>query len=341
MYRVLGDQQVKHEIDTQQTFEALRDCEGQLRTYAGGMHWKQVGDADYLYKTRGGSGNAKSIGRRSAETESVYSAFTQRKAVLVDRLRGLRATLDTRIAVAKALRIGTAPNLLGEICSRLAKSDLLGKNIVVIGTNALHAYEALAGVRFDPEMMATEDVDLLWNVKAKLSVAAHGVHTQGLLGLLKTIDASFSLHSRQSFRAINRTGYLVDLIKHVPRPLWKEEPEQLGGPDDFLATGIHDMDWLLSAPRIRATVLALSGRPFEMVVPDPRAYMLYKAWLSKEPTRNALKKGRDARQAEAVHALLVERLPQFSLAREHMRSFPVRVFDSSTDQLRKSRVGPR
>ena len=44
-------------------------------------------------------------------------------------------------------------------------------HIIILGTNALYAYEAAAGVRFDSGLIATMDVDLLWEVRTKLMLA--------------------------------------------------------------------------------------------------------------------------------------------------------------------------
>jgi len=332
MFRPITDQQAKFEIDAQQTYEALCDAETKLQSYAGGMHWKRVGATDYLYKTLDRRGNAKSLGPRSADTEAMLSAFVERKDALTQRAASLRDALASRTALAKAVRVGAAPNLLGAICERLTKADLMGNNIVIIGTNALYAYEALAGVRFDEAITATEDIDLLWNVKAKLSVVGRDIENDGLLGLLKRVDSTFELMDKQRFRAVNGNGYMVDLIKQTPDVRAKNDPVRLGrDAGDFTAAEIPNMDWMLSAPRIRQIVLSQNGRPFEMAVPDPRAFMLFKTWLSQEPTRNPAKRSRDARQAEAVGQVLAERLPQFPFEWDKFKSFPSSVIEQQVD----------
>ena len=154
-----------------------------------------------------------------------------------------------------------------------------------------------------------------------------------LLGLLKKTDKTFEIMEHQRFRAVNSSGYMVDLIRQTPKPPWRSEPNQIGGADDFLATDLTHMDWMLSAPKLTQTVLAQDGRAFEMTVPDPRSYMLFKGWLSQQMERDPLKKGRDASQAKIVHQLLVEYLPQYPLDWTQFKSFPQGLTDKISYQV--------
>lgn len=331
MFTPLPEGAAKAAIDCQQTYDALRDALLKAESFKGGMHWKTVGGKEYLYRTLDSKGTAKSLGVRSLQTEAVLAAFTLGKQTAESRVRELGAKMAERSRVARALRAGSAPRLLADICERLVKAGWMGRNIVVIGTNALYAYEALAGVRFDSDITATTDIDLLWKHRSKLTIVADAETTQNdgsaagadsLLGLLKKTDKTFEIMERQRFRAVNSAGYMVDLIRQMPKPPWRAEPDQIGGTDDFLATDLTHMDWMLSAPKLRQTVLAQDGRAFEMTVPDPRSFMLFKGWLSQQIERDPIKKGRDASQAKIVRQLLVEYLPQYPLNWAQFKSFP-------------------
>jgi Nucleotidyltransferase len=96
----------------------------------------------------------------------------------------------------------------------------------------------------------------------------------------------------------------------------------LGEQDTFIATDLPNMKWMLSAPTVRQFVVADNGTSFEMDVPDPRAFMLFKSWLSTQPEREPVKRGRDAAQAHAMHELLKERLPQYPLDWATLKAFP-------------------
>jgi hypothetical protein len=181
--------------------------------------------------------------------------------------------------------------------------------------------------------MATTDVDLLWNHKAKLSLMATAeVSKDGLLGLLQRCDKTYVQDPRQRFRARSSTGFMVDLIRQMPEPPLADEPDRLAQ-NDLVATDISNMDWLLSAPRIEQPAVAVDGRVFMMTAPDPRAFAAFKVWLSKVPGRDPLQKGRDIAQARAVLRVLEERLPHLPLD-EAMESFPKHVVEAVAAELR-------
>ena len=83
----------------------------------------------------------------------------------------------------------------------------------------MYAYEAAAGVFFESGLMATQDVDILWDVRSKLQLhAADKIELGGFLAILQQADRSFEPIRKRSFRAVNRKGYMVDLLKPEPRP---------------------------------------------------------------------------------------------------------------------------
>lgn len=328
MFSDLSPSQAKSFVDLEQAHLACQDTLTKMSSYTGGMHWKTIGGKQYLYRTLDGRGNAKSLGPRSPETETLHEQFHQRRADLELRLVAQRQRLDEQKRMAKALRIGSAPRVLGEICKALNERGLMGRNILVIGTNALYAYESLAGVRFQSDVTATQDVDLLFKHQSRLVAVARDLGPDGLIGVLRAVDKTFEISETQAFRAINANGYMVDLIRQTPKPPWRPEPHNLGEKDDFVATDISNMDWMLSSPRLRQLVVADNGAPFEMEVPDPRAFMMFKFWLSQQPDREPIKRRRDAAQAQSVRQLLVERLPQFPVISEAMTAFPASLVDS-------------
>jgi hypothetical protein len=313
VYSLLSETQAKTMIDSMQTYTALKDVRQKLRPYSGGMHWKTVNGAEYLYRTLDGRGTAKSLGPRSTTTEQTLAEFFDKKQLLQTREASLAKKMLERNAVAKALRVGSAPKLLASLCERLVKADLMGSNILIIGTNALYAYEALAGVHLHNDITATSDIDLLWKHQARITAMARDVQTQGLLGLLRKVDKTFALLEKQKFTAVNNDGFMVDFIRQSPKPPWRAERAQLGGVDDFVAVDLPNMNWMLCAPRLRQVVVAQDGRAFEMEVPDPRAYVLYKNWLAQQPEREPIKRRRDAAQAQCVAELLKTHLPQYPM----------------------------
>jgi hypothetical protein len=44
---------------------------------------------------------------------------------------------------------------------------------------------------------------------------------------------------------------------------------------------IPNLEWLANSPRVDVVVISAKGEPVFMAVPDPRAFMIHKVWLSK------------------------------------------------------------
>jgi hypothetical protein len=334
--------QLKQQIDAEQVFSAWQDAFAKAQDFRGGMHWKTVSGREYLYKTLDRKGNAKSMGVRSDKTEAIEAQFSAQKASAQARVLSLGEALATQTKINAALRLGSAPVVVAELCLRLNQAGLLGPSLMVIGTNSLFAYEAMAGVRFDKDIMATTDIDLLWDHKARVRLAASDdVAEPSLLALLQKVDKSFQIVQGQSFRAANDKGYMVDLIRQMPNPPWKDEPDrffagqgsQPGGHADLIATDIWNMKWLLNAPRLQQTAIAVNGQMFPMCVPDPRAYAMFKLWLAQSLERNPLKKSRDLAQATALAALVQDKLPHLAHSWHQISSFPAEVSRSMMGTL--------
>lgn len=204
----------------------------------------------------------------------------------------------------------------------------------------MHAYEAMTGVRFEADIMATTDVDLLWSHKSKISIAtSHALEEGGLMKLLRKADRSYEIRAGQPFRAYSpRTGFMVDLIRQMPDPPWADEPDRFFAQDDLVATDIWNMKWMLGAPREIRTVIAMDGRPFRMPVPDPRAYAMFKLWLgTKCEDREPTKKIRDLAQADAVMRLINERLPHLARAWPQVKSFPAEIAQEAAARAERMR----
>jgi len=337
MYQPINSAQAKSTIDSAQILAAYRDAQTKSADFVGGMHWKTVSGHEYLYRTHDRKGNGKSMGPRSEKTEAIYGHFTKRKAELTERLSSLKEQLAIQAKINKVQRAGHVPNEVADVCIELDRAGLLAHNITVIGTNAMHVYEAMAGVRFPPDIMATVDIDLLWNHTTKLSIASNEhVKEEGLLGLLKKADSTYEIMGNQRFRAVSSTGYMVDLIRQMPDPPWANEPDRFFD-EDLVATDIWNMNWLLGAPRVMQPVVANDGRAFMMSAPDPRAYAMFKLWLSQAEDREPVKKVRDAEQAKAVIHLIENQMPHLAREWPALKSFPQDVVDRAMEEVVRER----
>lgn len=333
-FKEMADNQRRVFIDTVQLYQAFMDTFQKSRSYTGGMHWKKSKGREYLFKTRDRYGYGKSLGLRSAKTEKILDDFRQAKKNLKERMAFFKERLKEQARFCKAAMIQRVPRVVTNILRLLDQQNLLGKNIIVVGTNALYAYEASAGIFFDSPIMATRDMDILWDIRPKLTLAADDkTEPGGLLSILRKSDRSFELSGSQPFQAVNRNGYMVDLIKAEPKRLMIKERRRMGGPGDLEAVELRNLQWLLSSPKFSQVVIGDDGYPSAMTVPDPRAFALHKFWLSAQPDREPVKKQRDRDQALAVVRLVIQHLPQYAFRKAELKIFPKDVLDEAQAQI--------
>ena len=301
------------------------DAERQAFQYRGSMFWRTVKQRDYLIKESAGA-VGKSLGPRSTETEAVFEEFRRRKAMTEERKRLLLTTVTQQQRINAALRVGRTPNVVIDLLEALRRAQI-DDHFLVIGTNALYAYETHAGVRFDGDLTATTDVDFLWDSRKHLALVSSDpdFNERGLIFILKKADPSFQVLEGEPYRASNSKGYMVDLIKRRPDSLFDDKEQGQVRPvlEDFWAAKIRHMDWLLSSPKFKQTVVGVNGRMAEMITVDPRAFVLFKLYMAQKDDRNPAKKLRDLAQARATFQLIEERFPHLAFDRIHV--FPERI----------------
>jgi hypothetical protein len=227
-FQDLNNDQRREMVNSQQRFQALREAKSARDEQRGSATWIMSKDREYLTRSfydKAGLRKQTSLGVRSPETEKMKSDFETRRDAAQDRWKNMRDTMDRQAAVNRALGIGRVPLIGARIMRALDAFGLLGSRIRILGTNAIYAYEAASGVRVDPGLATTEDIDLLLDARGGLTfVADDDVSESSLMKILKRVDASFG-RSKETFRAVNRDGYLVDLIKPMQNPPWKEAPD--------------------------------------------------------------------------------------------------------------------
>jgi len=326
MYQDISELSAKHYIDATQLWLALQDARKNASRYMGSMYWGKKGPAGQEYLLKTVRQIEKSLGPRSTETERVFSEFRKKKAESAQRLKTLSEAMRKQERINVALRIGRTPNVVIAILNALADAGI-SDHFMVIGTNALYAYETQAAVQFSGDITATTDVDLLWDSRKHLSLASHDpdFNAQGLIGVLKKADKSFSVLQDTAYRAANHSGYLVDLIKRRPLSYFDDNEKQqlIKNEDDFWACKITNMDWLLSSPKFKQIIVGINGQMAEMTTVDPRAFVLFKTWLAQKDDREPAKKPRDLAQAKAVYQLIEDRLPHLGF--EQIKVFPERI----------------
>ena len=258
------------------------------------MSWKTVGGKHYLYRIDGRV--QKGLGARSAETEALKEAYMSRRTMERARVTKMLKAINDSARVNRAMGLARVPQIAADVIREFDRTGLLGDGLFIVGTHALYAYEARSGITFEPELLATRDLDRLADVRARLVLAIDGKKRDGLLQTLRNVDKSFSVQG-DLFRAVNADGYFVDVIRPMRKNQGSLGEYDLGG---MVPAGIDGLNWLINSVRFEATAIAEDGKPVWMSCIDPRAFALHKLWVSKQDSREAIKRRRDAVQAAAV-----------------------------------------
>lgn len=340
-FRELDGEQTRRLIDAEQRYETLLGLEARLHSsFRGSMSWKTVAGRDYLYRKI--DGHWKSLGPRDEESEQLFAKYHSLRTELREQIEVLRGEIDRAARVDRAMGLGRVPKTIAAILRRLDRKRLLGKAVSVVGTNALYAYERLAGGHFAGSMLATFDVDLLFDSRGRLGLVARDVLDGGLAALLKSIDPSFAPDHEGSFRAVNSGGLMVDLIEPMPaNPSSTRSKRRIGNAkDDLIAAEIEGLQWLQNVRHLSVIVLDEAGIPLRMSVPDPRAFALHKLWVSRRPNRDRLKARRDEAQARAVAGIIADYLPACDLMDDQMLSAVPEALRAMAGSLLADRKAP-
>jgi len=273
-------------IDAIAVFDALAEATLEAAQVRGGMYWHagpaSAPDNKYLVRTTP-AGAETSLGPRTAETQAIYDKFTQRKQASAERLAGLKAALDQQQRMNRALRVGRVDPLVVALLNRLA-STRLSEHFRVVGTHALYAYEAAAGVRLDADTLATRDMDLLWDTRKRIIFSTQLARLDSsMLGVLQKVDPSFRMRQSQKYTAVNKDGFEVDIIRRA--------------------------NVLLDSPGFSAVIVATNGTMARMNTVHPATFVAFKRWMAGQADRDPLKRRRDLLQADAVQELLERYLP--------------------------------
>lgn len=300
-------------IDAVSTFEALEEAQEEAAHVRGGMYWHggpaSSPDAKYLVRTTP-AGAETSLGPRTPENEAIYERFTLRKRESAERVSGLKAALEQHQRLNRALRVGRVDPLVVALLGRLASTQL-SPHFRVVGTHALYAYEATAGVRLDSDALATRDMDLLWDTRKRILFSTQLAKVDSsMLGVLKKVDSSFRIRKSQKYTAVNKDGFEVDIIRREragddPHPIKLSDEDE-----DFWVVQARRANVLLDSPAFSAVIVATNGTMARMNTVHPVTFVAFKRWMGNQADREALKRRRDVLQADTVQTLLHKYLPQ-------------------------------
>lgn len=302
----LIEDQLRQFIDAEAAFRAFEEGQRNAAEVRGSMFWRTVKGQDYLIRATTGA-RQQSLGARTTETQEIHRRFTERKSSLQARSRSLAAAVERHRRLNLALRVGRAPNLLVRILDAL-QSQGVSEHFMVVGTHALYAYEAAAGVRIMPEALATQDVDMLFDTRNHLAFFSRLVADDvSLLQVLRRADKTFQIREDQKQTAVNDRGFEVDIIRRAvrrgdPHPMRMSHRE-----DDLWAVQVPSGDRMLGAARFSQMIVSIDGSMARLVTMAPGSFVKIKQELSRSASRDPRKSSKDAQQARIVQALIKQR----------------------------------
>jgi hypothetical protein len=299
-------------------YQAYQEAAHASRPFKGGMHWKKIAGREYLYKYRDRFGHGHSLGPRSPDTEGMWADFTTQRREAAARQGTQRQLLAEAARFCRAALIHRVPDPVARILRYLTEGDLSGAPVMVIGTQALAAYEFAAGVFIEAPKTST-----LWSgAGSRLTLAAPAmIPPAELLARLRRADRSFQVLPGPAFVAVNKTGFRVSFLS----PPTIRAPHRIrvqDAPSPAVPAAVGDLAALVHSPKFSQVVIGRRGNPVTMVAPDPRALALHKLWLSQQEGREPTARTRDRSQASALVELILRYLPQYYFFSAELHLFP-------------------
>ena len=306
----LQPNQLRQYIDAETIFlEMLHVRKEQVQT-RGSMFWREISGTNYLIRESIG-GSQKSLGAQNAETDRIFQNFHSKKSALSDRLKSLTNAAQVQQRLNNALRVGRVPSIVIKTLNALQDAGLQD-HFLTIGTHALYAYESACGVRFISDVLATQDIDLLFDSRKRLTfMSKMKKMDSSFIGALQKADPTFRVMSDKKQTAINDTGFEIDVIRRMtvdgdPHPLKISAFD-----DDIWAVQITDDNKMLGGKKFSQVIVSETGHMAVMNTINPKMFVDIKTYLSSLASRDPKKRPKDQQQARLVQELIDSYMPQY------------------------------
>lgn len=290
----LDREQRRHLEDARELWAVWAPLARRRDELAGALGWKTVKGRQYLthYWHDGDTGEKRmmSLGPRSEEAEKRKEEWERERREVDLAIARLKPRLDALGRVGRALRVGRLETAGAEVLRQVWRAGMLGNDLVIVGSAAVHLYEASAGVLVPQAVMPEGDLDL--------AAAERRPDHDELLRVLRRADKSFRGRA-SDYSFANRDGFRVDVLSLSDmRTFFTALPDISSGQERVLAEAF-------ALPTVEAIGVARDGFPVPMYGLDPRTFALLKyvrAEFDLDRHRNAAEIDRD--QAFAVGALV-------------------------------------
>lgn len=299
----LPDNAARQVIDSETIWLEFLLAKVSAKPYLGGMYWKKEGAYEYLVRTFPGNRRER-LGPRSAELELLFQNFHFQKETTKNRLATLSEALDEAQRLNKALRAGRIPDGVVRLLNGFLELGI-AERIVVIGAQALFAYESAAGVRIVPDATLARDVDPMGDAKRLVTfLVDNDIQPEFLLSALQEIDGSYRIRGegRANECIVNSKGFEVSFINS----LVDSNPVKQSPLANFLGDGAPSMAHANneSLAPVLQSVISSTGKMATMRILPPAAYAEFCMALASRDKRAPDVCARDLAQAEVVRKML-------------------------------------
>jgi len=303
-----SDEQMRLIVNLEQQYEVWIAAERAVSAMPYGMKWKQISGREYLYEMLDRQGNGKSLGVRSSETEAIFDQYQADKEAAKARLQSSSIRLSETCRLYRTLRLPLLASEAAGILREADRREMLGSQLLVVGTNAMPAYSIEAAGRILEAPDETDDFDLAWT-----AMESEGTP---VWSMLQAVDGTYTMNSERTFQVRNAKAHEVELLVAPSRASGMQRR------DRPLPVPLEEQEWLLNGTPVSRVVVARDGSPARIVAPDPRWFALQKLWMSEQAKRNPLKRPKDAKQGIALLNTIREAMPQYPLDEAFEASLP-------------------
>ena len=327
--------QRKQSIDTEHLYEIyLQKLQSHEKNYKYTMFFKQTGGKEYLVKEKSSTKKSSYLGERSSQTEAIIQSFKEEKENSLKALSDIKKKIHIASKKNKFEKITRVPNALVDIFQTINALDLNTK-LIVIGTNALYAYESKCCIFIEQDLLSSIDIDILNKRDKKLSFIFNEIMPDGTLTkLLSSIDKTFIPQVGVPYRFINKENVIVELLNPSISP-FKNHHIKNDAFADIISLEMEGMQWLENARLFSSIIIGEDGRCAIMTTIHPLEFAIYKNWLSSKTDRDARKRMRDKTQSKLVTDLMLSHMPHIDIKNELlcMKTFKNELIQSYTDDI--------
>lgn len=317
MHQEFTDEQRRLLLNLAQYYAAYIDAERDMFKAGGNpLHWKRVSGREYLYEIIDSRGNGKSRGPRSDATEAQHATWHGAMA----RSKNAKVLLTEIGRMYRAMRLGSISAEAAAILRETDRRDMLGTSVIVVGTNAMPAYEVEAQSRIGTGLDETQDFDMAWIGNLILaSTAAGAPDATPVWSMLKAVDSTYTVNTERPFQARNAKAYEVELL------VAPSKADSLNQTDRPVPIPLPEQEWLLNGRFVDHVICARDGSAARVVAPDPRWFALHKLWMSEQDKRNALKRPKDRKQGLRILDAVALYMPHYPLDDDFAASLPAEL----------------